>query len=257
MIDKYIGQVTAGYFAKHAVPPSKLEEYGPRLEVIRKLVAQDQNSDLFVIALDYILAHSDLSLSFVTRAYAFSDAGIREIIKYIREYLYPFTDPTPADILESVQIVSFPKIVVRKLQFKFPSNESQSISETFELSTNGVIDYFAYYSGMPIEMNHTDRIQWNSGTSGCHLLDEINLAYSNPQSNSDFHDIPDGNSILDLRFPIFLISLTRNETDSTVQLGPDKSPTWLRVNNLIESLVRDFRKATSRPLPMEQLPQKS
>ena len=106
LIQTCLNHITVGYFARHETPPDNLEDYGPQLENIRNYLKEQNQAENFKLALDYLLAHPEIrSNDFVTLTFPFSETQIREIISYVRQYLYPFDEQTKIDDLNSIALV--------------------------------------------------------------------------------------------------------------------------------------------------------
>lgn len=98
--------LTVSYFAKHKLPPENFEDYGQFLESLRKFLEKENATEKFLLALDFINNSPDLPLKdFVTLTYPFTNKELHNLAKLTRNYLYPFSDPTPPEILEQISLV--------------------------------------------------------------------------------------------------------------------------------------------------------
>lgn len=105
LLRDYLAHVTVAWFARHDLPPPSLDDYGPAIESIRARAQADGRWDELRIALDYVGAHPEIQpREFLTLTFPFSNAQLRELIAHVREYLYPFDEPTPADVLAAAEL---------------------------------------------------------------------------------------------------------------------------------------------------------
>ena len=92
----YLSHITAGYFAKHDSPPESLDGYDLYVEDIRRDLAREGNEEKFRAALDHVLGNTQIdSALLVTTIYPFDDPEVREILRYVREELWPDAGPVP------------------------------------------------------------------------------------------------------------------------------------------------------------------
>ncbi|MCC6367443.1 MAG: hypothetical protein IT165_28310 [Bryobacterales bacterium] len=106
LLHDYLSHVTVAYFARHHTPPEDMEDYGPAIGDIRRRAQREGRADEFRVALDFMKAHPEIQpREFLTLTFPYSNQQLHELMAYIREYLYPFDDPTPPEDLEGAELV--------------------------------------------------------------------------------------------------------------------------------------------------------
>lgn len=105
LLHDYLSHVMVAYFARRHTPPDDMEDYGPAIEDIRKRALREGRADEFRVALDFMKAHPEIHpREFLTLTFPYSNQQLHELMAYIRDYLYPFDDPTPPEELADAEL---------------------------------------------------------------------------------------------------------------------------------------------------------
>jgi hypothetical protein len=123
------------------------------------------------------------------------------------------------------------------------------VTETYALDKNGVLQYFAYFGGMPTQLNHTDSLEWRSGEPGKRALDIAEQLSNDPTSG-----LRPSRGSSDAEEGLLVVQLTRNHADVTRVLD-SHSKGWQELSGAFEAMITAFERATHRPLKPDQLPQ--
>lgn len=129
---------------------------------------------------------------------------------------------------------------------KYPSY----VKESYELTSSGLLNYTAYFGGMPTEMNHMDSVQWKVGESGRKVFAAVAALLTDPASG--LKELPGDRSA---PFGAYLVQLTRDHADSTRYIDDPKSRAWTVVEKVLRVLRLDFEQTTGRPKKPGELPQ--
>src|SRR5438067_9092139 len=117
----------------------------------------------------------------------------------------------------------------------------------FQLDRDGTLHYAAYYSNMPIDMNHNDSLDWKAGESG----DKVIAAAASVAA--DLATLPVGEPGPP---EAYLVGVTIDHADSTRVVADPKGKDWKVIDPAFQAMVAAFGKATGRPLPVSKLPQR-
>jgi len=129
---------------------------------------------------------------------------------------------------------------------KYPNQ----VKESYTLTSDGNLAYFAYFGGMPTDMNHTDGLSWASGAAGQRVFAALQRMLAESQKGlrqlSDSESAPTGS---------YRITIRERNADSGRIVDDKTSPAWRTLDAAFGALVTAFEKTTGRPYNVGQLPQ--
>ncbi|MBN1770883.1 MAG: hypothetical protein JXB32_06480 [Deltaproteobacteria bacterium] len=130
------------------------------------------------------------------------------------------------------------------------------VRESYRLESDGVLDYSAYFGGMPIEMNHMDGIEWEAGATGQAVFDAVLAVLDDPARFAELTPVPDDGPEPTCLRPCYRIGLSRADGDHTFVLGDRETPALAELETAFAALIAAFESATGRPLSPGDLPQR-
>lgn len=105
-ITYYLMYLTVGYFDDENVPPSTVEGYAAQVPYIKAKAEKQGDLPWLKLALEYLLAHPEVDCSeYRGPHYAYSDAEMRGIFRYLLDNIWPDAGPTPPTALNEVEMV--------------------------------------------------------------------------------------------------------------------------------------------------------
>jgi hypothetical protein len=129
---------------------------------------------------------------------------------------------------------------------KYPNQ----VKESYSITRDGKLSYGAYFGGMPIDMNHNDRVEWRSGEAGQRLFAAVQSLLSD--QTSGLHEIPDSESAPDGSYNV---TVRNHDADSTRIVNNRKSRAWALIHARFDELIAAFEVATHRPKKPGELSQ--
>lgn len=116
------------------------------------------------------------------------------------------------------------------------------VKERYALQANGTLAYFAYFEGMPIELNHVDSVEWASGPTGTKALEAVRSAIGKARPWADGDTPPQG---------AYVVTVRTHDSDFTVVLSRGQRA----LDGAFEAMLAAFEKQLGRPLKPGDLPQ--
>jgi hypothetical protein len=104
LIRQYLDHITVGYFSDHDFPPDDMSGYDEQILSIERSAAYRGDLEVLRLGLDYLLCTSNDSLEYYTGVYGYDDSEIREIIKYVREKIYPNLPPPDPEEVKDITL---------------------------------------------------------------------------------------------------------------------------------------------------------
>jgi hypothetical protein len=129
------------------------------------------------------------------------------------------------------------------------------VKEYYCLTAEGLLQYSAYFGGMPIEMNHMDKIEWSSSDDGRKVLGLVQALLADPARSKGLKVRPDNAAPLASNAKVYLVHLTKDNVDLTIVSDNPKTPAFKEIDGAFTALIGAFEKATGRPLNPVDLPQ--
>lgn len=129
------------------------------------------------------------------------------------------------------------------------------VKESYELGGDGFLDYFAYFGGIPIHMNHTDRERWDAGEHGRRVLETMRSIVATPERLAEVTLLSDGTAEpADLQ-GVYRVRLERDHSDSTVVLRDRGTRAFALLDAAFSAMLAAFEQSSGRPLRPGDLPQ--
>jgi hypothetical protein len=128
------------------------------------------------------------------------------------------------------------------------------LKESYELTSDSVLKYFGYFGGMPLNMNHTDSIEWKAGHHGHRVLAAVTTVVSDPTLFADLEQVPDEGESPCAQTVSYSIGLTKDEADVTFCVRKTKR-VFSMLDRAFREMVAGFERDSGRPLTPAKLPQ--
>lgn len=127
---------------------------------------------------------------------------------------------------------------------KYPTQ----VIESYSLGAGGRLDYFAYFA-MPLQMNHTDRVRWESREAGAKVLALAGALLGGAAAQPVADSQPPSSE--PEQYKVELASDGATSTFVVVR----GSPAFARLDAAFRDLIAKFESANGRPLLPGDLPQ--
>jgi hypothetical protein len=124
------------------------------------------------------------------------------------------------------------------------------VGEGYALDSDGKLQYSAYFYNMPINMNHNDGIEWNTGQAGRQLFTALDSIVG--RKVKGLRKLPDDKSSPETAY---VLRVEERGSEQTYVVDDVRSPAWAIINQKFNALVAEFEKATGRPMDPFKLPQ--
>lgn len=112
--DRYLEMVTVGYFQYHTEAPTDVTKYRSIIEKMKRCAVQFQELDVLKVAFDYYLSHPEISFANHGGRFPYTDAEVREIIRYARSVVWPDNPPIDEEAVNSLQFTPDPVFELRQ-----------------------------------------------------------------------------------------------------------------------------------------------
>jgi hypothetical protein len=129
------------------------------------------------------------------------------------------------------------------------------VKESYRLESDGVLDYTAYFGGMPIEMNHMDGVRWEAGEAGRAVIDVVDAIVADPALFAALVPVPDDGPAPSCPPPCYRLGLSQDDGDYSFVLPDRNTRAFDALDAAFSALLAAFESATGRPLRPGDLPQ--
>lgn len=129
------------------------------------------------------------------------------------------------------------------------------LKEHYQLDSQGLLHYHAYFGGMPLHMNHTDSTTWQTGEHGKQVLLVLSGIFHEATLLAELALLPDDAPQPAPGKNAYTIAVTRDQADSTFVIKNQTGQALQQLEVAFTAMVGAFERSTGRPLKATDLPQ--